>query len=107
MMRSCGHPIAMIGFKKLPDLFIAGLVNFSWGYGWLALSGTINGVSIYSLNTALKLGQLLTVAPIVACSPAFTMLMGLLIFKRETITWSMVLSVAPVVSGVIVVVIQS
>ena len=126
--RAAGHPITMIGFKELPDPFFAGLVSysvsllvalsvfkiqrqrfvvFSWGYGWFALAGIINGISIYSLNTALKFGQLLTVAPIVACSPVFTMLMGLLVFKRETITWRMVLSITLVVSGVIVVVIQS
>jgi drug/metabolite transporter (DMT)-like permease len=34
-------------------------------------------------------------------------LMGLLIFKRETITWHMVLSVSLVVSGIVVVVMQS
>jgi len=126
--RAVGHPITMIGFKELPDPFFAGLVSysvsllvsliffkmqrrkfvdFSWGYGWFALAGIINGISIYSLNTALKFGQLLTVAPIVACSPVFTMLMGLLLFKRETITLRMVLSIILVVSGVIIVVIQS
>ena len=124
-LRAVGYPITMIGFKELPDPFFAGLVSysvsflvslsifkiksrtfncFSTGYGWFALAGMINGISIYSLNTALKLGQLLTVAPIVACSPVFTMLMGLLIFKRETITLRMVLSLSLVVSGIIVVV---
>jgi DME family drug/metabolite transporter len=126
--RAVGYPLTMNGFKELPEPFFAGLVSysvsllvalsifkiqrrifvdFSWGYGWFALSGIINGISIYSLNTALKFGQLLTIAPIVACSPVFTMLMGLLIFKRETITWHMVLSVSLVVSGIVVVVMQS
>ncbi len=125
LFRAVGYPITMIAFKELPDPFFAGLVSysvsflvslcifknnsrkfnfFSTGYGWFALAGMINGISIYSLNTALKLGQLLTVAPIVACSPVFTMLMGLLVFKRETITLRMVLSLSLVVSGIIVVV---
>ena len=126
--RAVGYPVTMIGFKELPDPFFAGLVSysvsllvalsifkiqrrifvhFSWGYGWFALAGMINGISIYSLNTAMKLGQLLTIAPIVACSPVFTMLMSLLIFKREIITWNMILSVSLVMSGIIVVVSQS
>jgi len=126
--RAIGYPVTMIGFKELPDPFFAGLVSysvsflvalclfriqrrvfvkFSWGYGWFALAGLINGVSIYSLNTALKFGQLLTVAPIVACSPLFTIIIGWLFFKREIITWRMVVSISLVVSGIIVVVTQS
>jgi DME family drug/metabolite transporter len=126
--RAVGYPVTMIGFKELPDPFFAGLVSysvsflvsliffkiqgrifvtFSRGYGWFALAGVINGISIYSLNTALKFGQLLTVAPIVACSPVFTMLMGWLIFKHETITWRTVLGISLVVSGIIIVVMQS
>ena len=126
--RAVGYPVTMIGFKELPDAFFAGLVSysvsllvalsifkiqrrtfasFSWGYGWFALAGMINGISIYSLNTALKFGQLLTVAPVVDCSPLFTMLMGWLIFKREIITWRLVMSISLMISGIIVVVTQS
>jgi drug/metabolite transporter (DMT)-like permease len=125
--RAAGHPIIMIGLKELPEPFFAGLVSYtvslvvaflafriqgrafeklSWGYGWFAVAGVLNGISIYSLNSALKFGQLLTVAPIVSCSPVFTILMGYLIFKRETITWTTVATVGLVVSGVIVVVMQ-
>ena len=126
--RAIGYPVTMIGFKELPDPFYVGLVSysvsllitlclfkiqrrvfvkFSWGYGWFALAGIINGISVYSLNTALKFGQLLTVAPIVACSPLFTIIIGWVFLKREIITWHMVLSISLVVSGIIVVVTQS
>lgn len=126
--RAVGYPVTMIGFKELPDPFFAGLVSYSVsllvalcvfkiqrcefavisvGYGWFVLAGMINGISIYSLNTALKFGQLLTVAPIVACSPLFTIIIGWLFLKREIITWHMVLSTSLVVSGIIVVVTQS
>jgi drug/metabolite transporter (DMT)-like permease len=126
--RAIGYPVTMIGFKELPDPFFAGLVSysvslvvalclfkiqrlefvkFSCGYAWFALAGMINGISIYSLNTALKFGQLLTVAPIVACSPLFTIIIGWLFLKREIITWHIVLSISLVVSGIIVVVTQS
>ncbi len=126
-LRAVGHPITMIGFKELPSPYFAGLVSYSvsflvaivafkgqgrrfsgftWGYGWFALAGALNGVSVYSLNLALKSGQLLTVAPIVACSPMFTMLLSLLVFKRETVTWRMALTIALVVSGVVLVAVK-
>lgn len=125
--RAIGHPITMIGFREMPDPFFAGLVSYtvsffvaliiyrlrgrggiklSLGYGWFALAGLINGVSVYSLNTALKYGQLLTVAPVVACSPVFTMLMSMLIFKRETITLRTAATIALVVPGVILVILN-
>ena len=126
--RSIGYPVTMIGYKELPDPFFAALVSysvsllvalgifkmqrckfakFSWGYGWFALAGVINGFSIYSLNTALKFGQVLTIAPIVACSPFFTLMIGWFFLKRENITWRKALSVTLVVSGIITVIIQS
>ncbi len=125
--RAAGHPITMIGFQELSSPFFAGMVsysvslivaliafrvqkrtisNLSWSYGWFALAGMINGLSIYLMNTALQHGQLLTVAPIVACSPVFTMLFSVLIFKRETITPRTVVTVALVVGGVILVVLN-
>jgi drug/metabolite transporter, DME family len=125
--RAAGHPIVMTGLKELPEPFFAGLVSYtvslfvaylafrfqgrtfqklSWGYGWFAMAGVLNGISIYSLNSALKFGQLLSVAPIVSCSPVFTIIMGYLVFKRETITWQTVATVILVVSGVVLVVMQ-
>ena len=126
--RAVGHPITISGFAEVPSPFFAGMVSYTvsliivygtfrlqdrrmpklkTGYGWFAVAGILNGVSIYSLNTALKIGNLLTVAPIVACSPVFTILMGLLIFKREKITWRSAASIALVVFGVVVVVMRS
>lgn len=125
--RALGHPITMIGFQELPEPFFAGMVSYSvsfvvaliafkvqrrtfatmsWGYGWFAFAGLLNGLSLYSLNTALKLGQVVTVVPIVACSPVFTIAMSLLIFKKETITWQTLATIALVVSGVVMVVVQ-
>jgi len=125
--RALGHPIVVIGLKELPSAFFAGLIGYtvsllviliafrvqrrrfatpSWGCGWFALAGAINGVSVYALNSALKAGQLLTVAPVLASSPAFTIVMSLLVFKRETITWRTLVTIALVVSGVVLVVSQ-
>ncbi len=125
--RSIAYPVTMIGYKELSDPFFAALVsysvsllialsifkiqgcklsNFSPGYKWFALAGAINAISIYSLNMALKFGQLLTIAPIVACSPLFTMLIGWLFLKYEIITWRKALSVTLLVGGIIIVIIK-
>lgn len=123
--RALGHPLTMIGMETVPSPLYAGLVAYSvssviafgaykmegrkipkmnGGYAWFALAGMINGASIYSLNSALKGGQLLTVAPIVACSPIFTIALGYLVFKRETITWQTLGTILLVVPGIILIV---
>jgi len=125
--RALGHPITMIGLDEIPSPFFAGLVSYTVsiivvygafrlqgrrmpiltkGYLWFVLSGVLNGVSIYSLNWALSVGTLLTVAPLVACSPVFTILLGHFVFKKETITGQTVITIALVVSGVILVIVN-
>ena len=126
--RSIAYPVTIIGYKELPDPFFAALISysvslivtlsifglqrrklakFSFGYVWFACAGVINAISIYSLNTALKFGQVLTIAPIVACSPLFTLMIGWFFFKREKITWRKVLSISLVVFGIIMVIMDS
>ncbi len=125
VFRALGHPITIIGLDEIPSPFFAGLVGYtvsiivvygsfrlqgrrmptlSRGYLWFVASGLLNGVSVYSLNTALGLGSLLTVAPIVACSPVFTILLGHFVFKKETITRQTVATIAMVIFGVILVI---
>ncbi len=123
--RALGHPFAMIGMETVPSPLYVGLISYTVssvvaitaykaegrkipvltkGYRWFAVAGVINALSIYSLNTALQGGQLLTVAPIVACSPIFTIALGYFVFKRETITWQTLLTVALVIPGVIMII---
>lgn len=123
--RALGHPLSMIGMETAPSPLYVGLISYTVssviavaaykiegrimprlnkGYIWFAVAGMLNGLSIYSLNTALQGGQLLTVAPIVACSPIFTIALGYLVFKRETITWQTVLTIGLVVPGIILII---
>lgn len=123
--RALGHPLTIIGMETAPSPLYVGLIAYSVssvvaftaykvegrkipkmnsGYGWFVVAGILNGLSIYSLNTALQQGKLLTVAPIVACSPIFTIALGLWVFKRETITWQTLATVALVVPGIILIV---
>ena len=123
--RAAGHPLTIIGYETVSSPFFAGLVSYSISlivsltayktegrkipklsrsYGWFIISGLINGFSLYLLNYALGVGQLLSVSPIVACSPVFTMILGLLIFKKEVFNLRIVLSLGFVVVGVILVI---
>jgi drug/metabolite transporter (DMT)-like permease len=70
-------------------------------------AGVIMGVSVVSLNTALMRGQIVTVVPIVACSPVFTMLLSVLVFRREKLTARVVLAVFTVVPSVLLIALYS
>jgi drug/metabolite transporter (DMT)-like permease len=123
-IRSIGHVLSKIGMVSIPDPYFAGLVSFSvsalvmilaqhllpasqpvqWrgrGPYWFVAGGVVMGISVLSLNTALMHGQIVQVVPVVACSPVFTMLLSLLVFRRERLTARIVLAVLLVVPSVI------
>ncbi|MGI9378120.1 MAG: EamA family transporter [Methyloligellaceae bacterium] len=79
----------------------------SGGHRWFALAGILNGAAILSMSFAVLLGKIVTVAPIGASTPLISMLLGLFIFKREMITWRIVLALALVIPGIIYIVLQS
>ncbi len=129
-VRSLAHVFTKIGLETTPDPYFAGLVGFSvsavvmmavqrlrpgrqpvpWRGGgpyWFMAAGVIMGTSILSLNTALMRGQIVTVVPIVACSPVFTMLLSVLVFRREKLSARVVLAVFVVVPSVILIALSS
>ena len=67
------------------------------GVKWLLVTGVIFGTSVLVLNTALMHGRLIVVAPIVACAPLFTLLLGAAVFREDAITGRVVLAVLIVV----------
>ena len=124
-LRSLAHMLAKIGLEILPSPFFVGLVGYTvssaiaWlnrrrranvdrpivtpGLKWLAWTGVIHALAILSLNTALQHGRLVMVAPIVACSPLFTLLLGWLVFREEALDRRTVLAVLLIVPGVVVI----
>jgi drug/metabolite transporter (DMT)-like permease len=123
-VRSIGHVLSKIGMEGIPDPYFAALVAFSvsalvmmlvnrirpgshrvqWrrrGPYWFVAAGVIMGIAVVSLNVALMRGQIVTVVPIVACSPIFTMLLSVLVFRRERLTARTVLAVFLVVPSVV------
>lgn len=123
-VRSLAHVLSKIGMEDIPDPYFAGLVGFSVsaivtilnqsmrkksisfdlrnkGCYWFIAAGFAFGVAILSLNTALMLGQVVTVVPIIAATPIFSMLLSIFVFRREKLTARIVLAVFLVVPSVV------
>jgi uncharacterized membrane protein len=73
------------------------------GTDWFVLAGVINGISVYCLNTTLKLGKVIVVIPLVSASPFLTLLLSVFLVRREIITPNSLLAVLLVVPGVIMI----
>ena len=124
LVRSIGHVLTKIGMADIPDPYFAGLVAFSvsslvviaarrlrpsarrvpWRSRapyWFVAGGVLIGIAVLCLNTALLAAPLIAVVPIVAASPIFTMLLSVLIFRREKLSRRIVLAVFMVVASVI------
>ena len=125
-IRSGGHALTKFGFDEVPSPFFAALVGHtvsfmvtasaaywrggairirarSFGTICFVLAGAINGVSLICLNTALHLGEVVSVVPIVSTSPMITLLLGVLVFKREQFTVRGLMAMATIVPGVILI----
>lgn len=124
LVRSIGHVLSKIGMEGIPDPYFAGLVGFTVSAAvmllvqqvrpepqriqwrrrdpyWFVLGGAIMGIALLCLNTALVRGEVITVIPIVAASPVFTMLLSIYVFRSEKLTPRIVLAVFVVVPSVI------
>ena len=109
LVRSLSHAFSKIALEEIPSPFFVALVTYSVsfvlalanqaragrsafravapeGIKWLLITGTIFGTSVLVLNMALMHGRLIVVAPIVACSPLFTLLLGAVVFREDAIT---------------------
>ncbi len=123
--RSGGHLLTKIGFAEVASPYYAAMISYTVSCAlaagahrlrrrrriawrsrdlfWFVVAGIINGLSVLSLNSALHLGDIVTVVPIVSCSPFVTMLLSVLVFRRETITRRSLLAMLLVVPGVILI----
>jgi len=73
------------------------------GPRWFAAAGLCFGTAIVALNSALLLGDVVVVVPIVAASPIFTLLLSIIVFRKEKLTPKVVLAVCIVVPSVAVI----
>ena len=123
LVRSLSHAFSKIALEVIPSPFFVALVAYSvsfvlalanqartgrsgftavapGGVKWLLVTGACFGTAVLVLNTALLHGRLIVVAPIVACAPLFTLLLGAAVFREDAITRRIVIAVLVVVPSV-------
>jgi DME family drug/metabolite transporter len=126
-IRAGAHAVTKLGLNELPSPLFASQVGFTVGFivtaalfliqrrrfsgdlrahRWFMGAGLCSSFGIFALNTALQKGTVLTVAPIVAAAPIFTLMLSLVIFRREQITWRTVLAIALVMTGVVLLILK-
>ena len=123
LVRSLSHAFSKIALEEIPSPFFVALVAYSvsfvlalanqartgragfdavapGGVKWLLVTGACYGTAVLVLNTALLHGRLIVVAPIVACTPLFTLLLGAAVFREDAITRRVAIAVLVVVPSV-------
>ena len=127
VLRVLANVLAKLGMDILPSPYFAGLVGYTVsfaiallhhryrraspgrrvidaaGAGWLVGTGIAYGLAILALNSALYCGQLVIVIPVAATTPAFVMLLGVLLFRERGLTRRRALAVLLVVASVVLV----
>ncbi len=127
-VRSLSHAVTKVGMLQIPDPFFAALIAFTVstvltlgsqtvsskaeqftlrgpGAMWFMLAGATFAISVLSLNTALLNGEIVTVVPIIAAAPVFTMLFSVFVFRREKITARTLAALGVVLPSVVLVVV--
>ena len=74
------------------------------GYFWFGLCGFLNGLGLVGLNVALSLGDVVVVAPLVATTPAFTLLTGWLFFRREVVRLPTIIAIGCIFAGCVLII---
>ena len=126
LIRALAHVLSKVGMEDIPDPYFAGLIGFSvsafitilslrvkrspepiaWRSRspyWFMVAGTAFASSIFILNHALLVGRLTVVAPIIATTPLFSILLSILIFKREVFTARLLGAICIVVASVVLI----
>jgi len=118
--RGLSHNVVKIGLETLPNPLTAALVGSTtsllvlsllnrrhlknlptWnrGHAWFAACGLLNGLGLVGLNFALGMGQVVVVSPLVATTPAFTIILGWILFRGEVVRLSTVLAIVVIFAG--------
>lgn len=126
-IRATSHALAKFGLESIPSPIFVALVAYTVsfplaflymryrerdqtvppvprrGYGWMLLSGSCYGTAVLMLNTALMWSDLVVVSPIIACTPFFTLLLGIWVFRESEVDRRSIIAVALVVPSVILI----
>ena len=125
-VRSLSHAFSKIALEEIPSPFFVALVAYSVsfvlalanqgrtggsgfkaiapeGVKWVLATGATYGTAVLVLNMALLHGRLIVVAPIVACAPLFTLLLGAAVFREDAINRRVAIAVLIVVPSVVLI----
>ena len=125
-VRSLSHAFSKIALEEIPSPFFVALVAYSVsfvlalanqgrtggsgfkaiapdGVKWVLATGATYGIAVLVLNMALLHGRLIVVAPIVACAPLFTLLLGAAVFREDAINRRVAIAVLIVVPSVVLI----
>lgn len=124
VLRAIAQVMTKWGLDILPDPFMAGLMGFTvsllmtaplalmrrraralprvhrLAWVWFSWSGLANAGAVMSVNMALRDGYVVTVGPITASFPLFTLLLSLLFFRQETFSSRVVAGLCLIFLGV-------
>ena len=124
-IRAASHALAKLGLDYIPSPIFVALVAYSVsfplayiyhkyrernevasavpraGIGWMVLGGTFYGTAVMILNTALLWSDLVIVSPLISCTPFFTLLLGIFVFREADIDRRTVIAVFLVVPSII------
>lgn len=126
LIRSFGHAWTKVGMESIPSPAFAAMIGtsvslaialiaerkslaspaarFNWqAQRWFVLAGVTNAVSLFSLNNALNLGDIIVVIPVVGTSPVVTLVLSRYVFRQETISPRKIMAVALIVPAVILI----
>lgn len=105
LVRATGHAVTKLGLEDAPSPSFAVLVSNTVSLviasaafriegraitgtrrsiRWFVASGIAAAISLHFLNSALQIGELVAVVPIVSATPVFTMLLGLFVFRGRS-----------------------
>lgn len=99
---SLGTAVLFLSHQGRPRLSTSGSSHL-----WFMAAGIANSLSLQFLNNALAFGDVVAVVPLVSATPVFTLLLGVLFFGREVITWRTLATMALIVPGVVLVALNS
>lgn len=125
LARAISHNVVKLGLDTLPNPLTGALIasavsvvvvagmqfaenkpvpQLSAGYAWFGLCGLLNGFGLVALNAALNLGDVVVVAPLIATTPLFTLMIGWLYFRRETLGLPQILATLAIFAGCVMII---
>ena len=70
------------------------------GVAWFVLTGVLNGSAVLLMYAALSAAPVWRVAPVVACYPLITALLGAAVLREENLSWQVVAGAALTVAAI-------